>query len=237
MYRVLIRVDLQLDFMPGGSLAVPNGDEVVPLANRLAQSGFYNRVIDTMDDHPPDHGSFASQYPGKKPFDRVVLNGIEQVLWPDHCVHGTNGWRFHRDVDRSITDATFQKGQDKRVDSYSGFYDNGRHVGEEVRRLHPFLGRSTGLAEYLKSEAAGFDAAQIDIIGLALGYCVSFTAIDAAEERFTNVKSKYRPYSVRVIDDAVKAIAKTDDEVEQQLEQLRRHGITIISSEHVLLAG
>src|SRR5262249_6725183 len=176
--RVLIRVDEQLDFMPGGSLAVDKGDEVVAPTNALSRSGVYDIIVDTQDDHPADHGSFASQHEGKKPYDQVELSGVTQTLWPDHCVHGTKGWEFHPDLDRTVVHATFPKGQDKRVDSYSGVYDNGRRASDEAKGLFPFLGKSTGLAEWVNQRAAELGGTEIvcDVVGLAPPFCPTFTA-------------------------------------------------------------
>ena len=137
--RVLIRIDVQNDFMPGGSLPVPAGHEIVPVLNDLSRFGKYHLVVDTRDDHPPDHGSFISQHPGAAPFSFFVLNGIRQQLSPDHCVHGTHGCALHPDLDCSMVAATFPKGQDKRVDSYSGLYDNGRHVPASLKSRFNFL--------------------------------------------------------------------------------------------------
>ncbi len=229
--RVLLRVDEQLDFMPGGTLAVKNGDEVVPVSNALSQSGYYQIIVDSMDDHPVDHGSFASQYKGKRPFvDRVVLSGVDQQLWPDHCVHGTAGWRFHPDLDRSMVARTFAKGQDRRVDSYSAFYDNGRQSTENGKD-HPFLGRSTGLADYLRERAteAGAEQIQVDLVGLAVPYCVSYSARDASVELY-----KGHPFRVRVVVDGVRAMADTQQQFDSYLQEMAAEGIELVYSEQVL---
>lgn len=229
--HVLVRVDEQIDFMPGGSLAVPNGDEIVSVSNELARSGYYDLVVDTFDDHPADHGSFASQYPGSKPFSTRELNGINQVLWPDHCVHGTRGAEFHPDLDRSIVDHTVAKGQDKRVDSYSGFYENGRDASAELRAKHDFLGQSTGLADYIREQAESRtkQRIQVDVIGLALGYCVSLTAKDARSENYNG-----EPFQVRVIEDAVRAIISPEYGYDEQIRELKELGIEVIQSSEVL---
>jgi NAD+ synthase (glutamine-hydrolysing) len=230
--RVLLRIDEQIDFMPGGALAVKDGDQVIAVSNRLATSGYYSLVVDSMDDHPPDHGSFASQYAGKKPLvDKVELYGIEQQLWPDHCVSGTRGAEFHPALDRSMVAKTITKGQDKRVDSYSAFFDNGRNAGKANREQNEFLGKSTGLAEYLRECAAeqGAIEIQIDIVGLALPFCVTYSAIDAREQSY-----KGMPFSVRVIADGVKAIEFEDGDFERALTELRNSDIEIIESKDVL---
>jgi len=232
VFRVLLRIDEQIDFMPGGALAVADGDKIVPVSNELARSGFYHIVVDSMDDHPSNHGSFASQHKGKKALaDKVVLNGIEQQLWPDHCVNGTRGWKFHPNLDRSMVSRTVEKGQDKRVDSYSAFYDNGRDADATLKKQHAFLGKSTGLADYLRKSADkhGADEIQIDMVGLALPYCVTYSARDAREELF-----KGKPFKVRVVEDGVKAIEFKKGDFERALEELRSFGVEIIHSKDVL---
>ncbi|MDZ4832249.1 MAG: NAD(+) synthase [Candidatus Melainabacteria bacterium] len=229
--KVLLRVDIKVDFMPGGSLAVKGGDEIVPAANALSRSGLYDLVVDIEDDHPAKHKSFYTMHKGKEPFSFKTLYGVKQQLWWPHCINGTPGSEFHPDLDRSMVSKTFQKGQDLRVDSYSGFYDNGRTAAARFREKYPFLGRSTGLAEYLRAEAErlGCDEIQIDVIGLALRYCVSYTAKDGRGETY-----KGKQFSVRVIEDAVRAIAFADGEYEQELVDLRALGIEVIHSSEVL---
>lgn len=232
VFRVLLRVDMKVDFMPGGKLAVTGGDEIVPVVNELSRLPYYDEVIDGEDIHPADHGSFASQYAGKRALeDKIELNGVEQQLWPDHCVDGTAGGEFHKDLDRSMVTRTFPKGTDKRVDSYSCFYDNGRQVSMETRLKHPFLGQSTGLAEYIRSRAeqANADFIQVDCVGLALCYCVSFSARDARTETY-----KGRPWTVRVIEDACRAIVFTDGQYQAEIESLRADGIEVVQSKEVI---
>ena len=158
--KALILIDLQNDFMPGGALAVPGGDEAAAAANRLARR--FEHVVATQDWHPPDHLSFASQHPGKSPGDVVDLDGLQQTLWPDHCVQGTTGAALHRGLDAGRLDAVIRKGSDRLLDSYSAFFDNARR-------------RATGLHKHLKS--AGID--EIYLVGLAADYCVKFSALDA----------------------------------------------------------
>lgn len=160
MKTALILVDLQNDFMPGGPLAVSQADEVIPLANELMPE--YEFVIATQDWHPPTHGSFAKNHPGKNVFDQTELNGLPQTLWPVHCVEHTTGAEFHPDLQRDLITQIFPKGTDPGIDSYSGFFDNGRRSG-------------TGLQEWLK--AHGLTA--VDILGVATDYCVKYTALDA----------------------------------------------------------
>lgn len=230
--KVLLRVDLLLTFMPGGALAVPEGDKIVAVVNELSQRGGYDLVIDCRDDHPTDHGSFASQHPGTTANTSVIeLFGIPQRVWPDHAVRDSEEWQFHPELDLSPVTCTIPKGQDKRVDSYSAFYDNGRHADSSLREKHPFLGQSTGLAEYIKSEAERKAAKNIivDVCGLALGFCVSWTAIDALSEVYRNAK-----FEARVIEDAVCALEFSDGDYSRYINELKEHGVSIIQSSQVL---
>jgi nicotinamidase/pyrazinamidase len=122
MKSALILVDLQNDFLPGGALAVPHGDEVIPLADELQRR--FDLVVATKDWHPSDHGSFAANHPGKKPGDRIILDGIEQILWPTHCVQNTNGASLRPLFDTSRIAHVFHKGTERNIDSYSTFFDN-----------------------------------------------------------------------------------------------------------------
>jgi len=158
--KVLLLIDLQNDFLPGGALAVPHGDEAVAVANQLMPA--YDAVVATQDWHPPDHLSFASQHPGRRPGDVIRLDGISQVLWPDHCVQGTPGAQFAPRLDATRIDRVVRKGSDRRVDSYSGFFDN-------LRR------HDTGLDAVLRS----LGTRALHIVGLATDYCVKASALDA----------------------------------------------------------
>jgi nicotinamidase/pyrazinamidase len=156
----LLVVDVQNDFLPGGALAVPDGDKVIPVINRLLDQ--FDLVLATQDWHPANHGSFAANHPGHKPGDVVDLNGIPQVLWPVHCVKGTSGAAFSSQLRTDRFARVFQKGIDPEIDSYSGFFDNGRK-------------RSTGLGEYLRDRKVD----ELFICGLATDYCVKFSALDS----------------------------------------------------------
>ena len=160
MKKALILVDIQNDFLPGGALAVPCGDAVIPVANNIIKN--FSDVIATQDWHPSDHGSFASQYSGKEPGELIELNGLTQVLWPDHCVNNSEGAAFAPDLNTEKITRVFQKGMNKDVDSYSGFFDNSKRS-------------DTGLGDYLKSRRI----TDVFIMGLATDYCVKFTALDA----------------------------------------------------------
>lgn len=167
--HALIIVDIQNDFLENGSLEVPNANEVIPVINQLQNQ--FDLVVATQDWHPHNHKSFASQHDDKFEFDTIDLNGLEQVLWPDHCVQGTFGAEFHKDLNTNKIEAIFRKGMDKEVDSYSGFYDNGRR-------------KNTGLLGYLKDRNVN----EVSIAGIASDFCVIFTAYDALDLGFkTNI--------------------------------------------------
>ncbi len=215
--RVLLRVDILNGFMPKddaipgtGELPVTDGPAIVPVVNALTTSGYYDLVVDIQDWHPADHGSFAANHSGKKPFEMIDLFGLQQVLWPVHCVQNTPGADFYPTLDRSRTARVFQKGMDKTVDSYSGFFDNGRRS-------------STGLADYLRAEAAarGFQGVENDVVGLATDYCDKFTAKDSQDEGF----------KTRMFMDACRGIGP-DQPV---IDELTKHGVECTSSAVVLM--
>lgn len=161
----LVVVDVQNDFCPGGALAVPKGDEIVPLVNRLAAQ--FPHVILTQDWHPALHLSFASAHPGRQPFETVELAYGTQVLWPDHCVQGTRGAEFHPALDIARAELVLRKGFRKAIDSYSAFCENDRRT-------------PTGLAGYLRERRIG----RLWLCGLATDYCVAYSAIDGREAGF-----------------------------------------------------
>jgi nicotinamidase/pyrazinamidase len=181
--KTLVIIDVQNDFIPGGSLAVPEGDQIVALINKLQEE--FDLVIATQDWHPRDHSSFAANQPGKNEFEKIELHGQEQVLWPVHCVQNSKGAEFHPDLKSAKIEAIFRKGISKEIDSYSGFYDNA-HL------------KSTGLTGYLKEKGAD----ELYFCGLAAEYCVYFSIIDALKEGF----------SATLIEDATRAISKEDFE-------------------------
>jgi len=174
---LLLVVDVQPDFMPGGALPVPEGDAVVPVINRLL--GRFAHAVATQDWHPADHASFASQHPGQRPFASVTLAYGEQTLWPDHCVQGTRGADLHPDLDARRFELVLRKGFRPAIDSYSGFRENDRST-------------PTGLHGYLRER--GFR--RLFVAGLARGYCTDYTAEDAAE----------LGYEVMLIEDACRGI-------------------------------
>ena len=163
--EVLLIVDVQNDFCPGGALAVPQGDEIVPVVNRLAHE--FAHVILTQGWHPRGHASFASSHRGKQPFDTIEVSYGQQILWPDHCVQGTQGAAFHPRLDVPRAELAIRKGFRSAIDSYSAFRENDRRT-------------PTGLASYLKER--GFE--RITLSGLATDFCVLFSAIDAREAGF-----------------------------------------------------
>lgn len=163
--NALILVDIQNDFLPGGALAVPRGDEILPLANRLQT--LFPLVVATQDWHPADHGSFAAQHSGKEPGQLIELGGLPQVLWPVHCVQHTAGADFAPGLETARIAHVFTKGTDREIDSYSGFFDNGRR-------------KSTGLGDFLRER----NIEQVTVLGLATDYCVKATALDACSLGF-----------------------------------------------------
>ena len=166
--RALLLIDVQLDFMPGGALAVPEGDAIVAGLNAAqARTDVYDLVVATQDWHPLGHRSFASSHPGHDLFSEIEWQGLPQRLWPDHCVQGTAGAALHPGLDLNRVEAIFRKGTDPDLDSYSAFFDNGHR-------------RTTGLAAYLRARGI----MQVDVAGLASDYCVYFSAKDALQEGF-----------------------------------------------------
>jgi nicotinamidase/pyrazinamidase len=161
----LIVVDVQNDFCPGGALAVPDGDAVVPVANRLAER--YGLVVLTQDWHPPGHSSFASSHVGQAAFETIEMPYGPQILWPDHCMPGTRGAEFHPDLNTLAASLIVRKGRNPHVDSYSALYENDKKT-------------STGLAGFLRDMAVR----RVVLVGLATDFCVQATALDARREGF-----------------------------------------------------
>lgn len=174
---VLLAVDIQHDFCPGGALAVPGGHEVVSVINRIG--AHFEKVILTQDWHPPGHTSFASSHPGKAPFETVTLGYGEQILWPDHCVQGTRGAELHADLDMPQAQLIIRKGYDPEIDSFSAFFENDRTT-------------PTGLSGYLRERGL----TRVWLAGLALDFCVRYSAEDACRSGF----------EVILIEDACRAI-------------------------------
>jgi nicotinamidase/pyrazinamidase len=202
--RALVLVDLQNDFMPGGPLGVSGGDETVPLANALMAR--VDLVVATQDWHPAGHASFASRHPGRAPGDVVDLDGLRQTLWPDHCVQDTPGAAFHPALDTAAVAHVVRKGTDPRVDSYSGFFDNGQR-------------RATGLDAYLRERGVR----AVFVCGLATDYCVRFTVLDALA----------LGYETRVVVDACRAVDLTAGDGTRALAAMRAAGATLVAGADV----
>jgi len=197
--KALIIVDAQRDFMPGGNLPVEGGDAIIPVINELIRK--FPLAAVTQDWHPPGHLSFASSHEGRQPFDTIDLDGIEQTLWPDHCVWGTPGAEFPDALNLDPARAIFRKGMDLRVDSYSGFFDNGRR-------------RKTGLAEWLRA----MEADSVAVVGLAAEICVAYTARDAAELGFDTT----------VVEDGTRALS--EEAFANAADDLRSKGAKLLPS-------
>lgn len=200
MKKALILVDIQNDFIPGGALGVPEGDAVIHVANQAMNH--FDLVIATQDWHPVDHTSFASQHPGCKPGDFVELMGLKHILWPDHCVMGTQGAEFVKGLDVEKITKIFHKGVDKQVDSYSGFFDNDQR-------------HDTGLGDYLKEQ--GVD--EVVLAGLATDYCVKFTALDAVKLGFRTT----------LIKEGVRGVELNQGDCEKAIAEMQKAGVAIMS--------
>ena len=204
MKSALIIVDVQNDFLPSGALALNHGDEVIPVANRLMDR--FAVVLATQDWHPADHGSFASNHAGKKIGDIVELNGLSQILWPEHCIQGTRGAELAAGLNQRRINKIFAKGTDPTIDSYSALYDNAHR-------------KSTGLAEFLKRHGL----TDTYILGLATDYCVKFTALDAVAEGF----------DVHVIEDGCRGVDLKPGDCQRAIEQMRGAGVQVVHSRDV----
>lgn len=188
--KTLILIDVQNDFMPGGALSVPYGNEIVPVINEILPK--FELVVASQDWHPASHKSFASNHKGKNVFETIDLNGLDQKLWPDHCVQNTSGAELHPKLDAGVIEAIFRKGMDPEIDSYSGFYDNGHK-------------KSTGLAGYLREKGAK----DLYFCGLAADICVYYSILDALEDGFqaTLIEDASRPLDTEGFE-ALKAIIR-----------------------------
>lgn len=197
--KALIIIDLQHDFLPGGSLEVKNSDIVIPVINSISPK--FDLVIATQDWHPENHSSFASNNTGAKPFETIELNGMDQIMWPDHCIQGTEGAEITTELNPKPVETIIRKGMDPEIDSYSGFYDN-HHK------------KDTGLAGFLRARKVK----KIFISGLAADVCVYYTTKDAIDEGFETY----------LIDDGTRAI--DDEKYIEQKKELVDKGVKIISS-------
>ena len=201
MTHALLVVDIQHDFLPGGALAVSEGDQVIAVANSMMDR--FPLVVATQDWHPAAHKSFAVNNGDKSPGEVIELHGLTQVLWPQHCVQGSHGAAFAQDLHSARFDAVFQKGTDVDIDSYSGFFDNGKR-------------KDTGLADYLRSKGV----TQVFVLGLATDYCVKYTAVDAHEQGF----------QTSVIRDGCRAVNLNPDDEQKAYAELEAMGIALVSS-------
>lgn len=199
--RALILVDIQNDFCPGGALEVESGHEIVPVANKLSTE--FELVIATQDWHPADHGSFAANHPWRYPGQVVNLNGLEQILWPIHCVQNSFGAEFVKELDTSNFAAVFKKGTDRKIDSYSGFFDNGQR-------------KATGLHSYLQEKSVE----EVFIMGLAQDYCVKFTVLDALK----------LGYNVSLIVDGTRPVNLSEGDGSKALDEMERKGAVLVES-------
>jgi nicotinamidase/pyrazinamidase len=202
--RALILVDLQNDFTPSGALPVPQGDQIIPLINQLQNA--FDLVVATQDWHPADHESFAVHH-GKEPGEIIMLHGIEQILWPAHCVQGTEGAAFITGLNTAKIACVCQKGMKKTVDSYSGFFDNDHQS-------------ATGLDSNLKEKGV----TEVYVVGLATDYCVKFTALDA----------QALGYQTHLITDGTRGVDLNSGDVKNALEEMKSAGITLLQSSHIL---
>ena len=202
--NALLLVDIQKDFLPDGSLPVPEGDEIIPVVNRLQD--YFDIIVATKDWHPEDHGSFASSHEGWQPGDKVELDGVEQILWPDHCVQDSEGAEFADGLKTEKVIKTIKKGIDPKIDSYSGFYDNQHR-------------RATGLHDYLR----GKNVDTVYITGLAADVCVRFTALDALE----------LGYITFLIKDATKAVGG-EEAFHKIMKELEDKGAKVVTSDEMI---
>jgi nicotinamidase/pyrazinamidase len=203
--KTLILVDIQNDFLPGGALAVPDGDAIIPIVNQL--QAVFPLVVATQDWHPAEHGSFAANHPGKALFQQIDLNGLPQTLWPVHCVQNTPGAELATGLQRDRIAKIFPKGTDAGIDSYSGLFDNGHR-------------KSTRLGEWLKNKGA----TEIYVCGLATDYCVKFTALDAAHMGF----------KTHFIEDASRGVNLQPNDVANAIAEMNVAGIATVQSADIL---
>lgn len=196
--KTLLLIDIQNDFLPGGALAVAEGDLIVPVINDLLPE--YELVIATQDWHPADHASFAANHLGRSMYETIDLDGLPQTLWPVHCVQNTGGALFAPGLNTRPIARVFPKGMNARIDSYSGLYDNGHRA-------------TTGMGDWLRSQGV----TAMDVAGLATDYCVKFTVLDALAEGF----------QVRVITSACRGVNLTPGDVDRALDEMRAAGAVV----------
>ena len=196
--KTLLLIDIQNDFMPGGALAVQDGDEIIPVVNGMMPD--FDLVVATQDWHPEDHGSFAANHPGKAVYEQILLGGLPQTLWPVHCVQNTGGALFAPGLETRGIRRVFTKGMNAQIDSYSGLYDNGHRA-------------STGLGEWLKAQGV----TELHVAGVATDYCVKFTVLDALAEGFR----------VKLLLDACRGVNLQPGDVDRAVEEMRAAGCLV----------
>lgn len=203
--RALLIVDVQNDFVTGGALEVPEGDQIIPTINKISSK--FNLVVATKDWHPQEHLSFAENHEGKELGQIIDLEGLPQILWPVHCVQNTSGSEFVTTLDTTHIDAVYKKGTDMTIDSYSAFFDNGKR-------------KDTGLKDFLKEKGI----TDVYITGLATDYCVKYTALDAIACGFKTF----------LIEDATRGVNLKSCDVENAITDMRVSGIKVINSSDLL---
>lgn len=202
--NALIVVDIQNDFLPGGALAVNEGNIIIPVVNKLMKR--FALTVATQDWHPANHGSFATNHNNRKIGEIIDLNGLPQILWPVHCVQNSWGAEFANELETENIHKIFTKGTDREIDSYSGFFDNGHR-------------KATGLGEYLR--AKGIE--DVYVTGLATDYCVKFTALDSVQLGFNTF----------LVTDACRGVNLQEGDVKRAIEEMGDIGVKIIDSTHI----
>jgi len=202
--KALLVVDIQYDFCPGGALAVPDGDAIIPAVNNLIDH--FDVIIQTQDWHPAGHSSFASSHKGKDPFDTIEMDYGTQVLWPDHCVQGSKGAEFHNDLNTLKSQVIIRKGFRKAIDSYSTFFENDQET-------------ATGLTGYLKQRGI----TDLYAVGLATDFCVKWSILDGIDEGF----------NMHIVEDAVKGI-DLNGSLDEAWYEMKNKGVKITQSKDIL---
>ena len=202
--KALLIVDIQYDFCPGGALAVPDGDTIIPTVNQLIDH--FDVIVQTQDWHPEGHSSFASSHEGKEPFDTVEMDYGTQVLWPDHCVQGSKGAEFHEDLNTLKSQVIIRKGFRRMIDSYSTFFENDQKT-------------ATGLTGYLKQRGI----TDLYTVGLATDFCVKWSILDGIDEGF----------NMHIVEDAVKGI-DLNGSIVKAWEEMKKKGVRVTQSEDIL---
>jgi len=198
--KSLLIVDVQNDFCPNGALEVPGGDQVIPVINELIPQ--FNCIVQTQDWHPPSHRSFASNHSGKNPMDTITMDYGEQILWPDHCIQGTHGAQFHRDLNTKASHLIIRKGFRPEIDSYSAFYENDHTT-------------STGLTGYLETR----NIKELYVTGLAADFCVKWSVLDGIKEGF----------DIYIVKEAVRGI-DVDGSLKQAWIEMKNAGVQTVSA-------